>query len=335
MWFAPVQVLTLVGCEMLQPPPPPEPEPTCDLAFNTLAGKTFVRQERSPDGKGYQEDVWARGLFKTEGDKLKLRYNTRSLVDMYDYTCTKGKGEILCMTDTPDLQQWCQTLIAHKGTCSPAELASLTGVPVEEATKAQADLMAKVDKMSEQELENMKLAYRNPNQQLRGLFHVKINKEECRITVRDTFQSMANGQLTEVDNFVGSARFVQYDKPLVFEKCKDDGLVALTAPDAAAKPGESKVQWKVGETIPFKYVGANLAKAEDGCTYKMDTWAVYSPITQGASVEPGPDGALSWRFDHKFDDHGKKMVHLYRYKACGGADAVLQDVSCAMVEISP
>lgn len=336
MWFAPVYAVALMGCEMLQPPPPPEPEAKCDLGFDTLAGRTFVRQERTPDGKDYKDDVWARAQFRKEGDALKMRYNTRSLVEMYDYTCKKAKGETLCLTDEVDLQQWCQTLIANKGSCSPAELANLTGVSVEDATKAQADLMGKVAKMSPDELENMKIAFRNPNQQLRGMFHVKINKEECRITVRDTFQSMSNGQLTEVDNFVGSSRFVETTKPLVFEKCKDhQGLVALATPDATPKPGDTKVPWKVGETIPFKFVGPAMQKAEDGCTYKMDTWSVYEPLQQGVAVEPGADGALTWKFDQTFADHGKKVVHMYRYKGCGGADPVLSDVSCAMVEVSP
>ncbi|MEQ1506112.1 MAG: hypothetical protein ABMB14_28020 [Myxococcota bacterium] len=325
----------LIGCGEPAPPPAPEPE-ACTLSFDTLAGQTFVRQERTPDGKDYKEDTWARARFYKDGAALKVKYNTRALVEMYDYTCKKGKGEILCQADNPDLQQWCQTLIANKGSCSPAELADVTGVPVDQAQKAQAELTAKMSKLKPDELARMKVAFNNPNNQLRGLFHVKINADECRITARDTYQTMTDGQIREVDNFVGSSRFVKSDKDLVFEKCSDhQSFVALTAPDAKAKPGETKLNWKVGETIPFKYVGEALSKPAPGCTYTMDTYSVYEPVDKGVAVEPGADGTLAWKLDRAFPDHGKKVVHLYRYEACNGAAPALKDVSCAMVEVAP
>ena len=274
--------------------------------------------------------------FYKDGDKTKVKYNTRALVEMYDYTCTKAKGELLCLADNPDLQQWCQTLIANKGTCSAADLAGLTGVPVDQAMKAHDDLMAKVDKMKPDELSKMKIAFSTPNNQLRGVLHVRVNKDECRITAQDTFQTMTEGQVREVENFVGTSRFVESDKDLVFENCKDHAsFVALTAPDAAAKPGETKLDWKVGETVPFKYVGDALVKPEAGCTYSMDSWSVYEPVEKGAAVAPGADGKLAWAFSQPFADHGKKVVHLYRYKACGGGAPELVDVSCAMVNVSP
>lgn len=330
-----LNVLGLIGCG--EPPPPPEPEPAaCTLTFDGLDGKTFIRQERTPDGNGWKEDLWARARFYKDGDKVKVKYNTRALVEMYDYTCTKGKGELLCLADNPDLQQWCQTLIANKGSCSAADLADLTGVPVDQAIKAHDDLMAKVDKMKPEEVERMKVAFANPNNQLRGVFHVRINKEECRITAQDTFQTMTEGKVREVENFVGSSRFVESDKDLVFENCKDHAsLVALTGPDAAAKPGQTKVDWKVGESIPFKFVGDAMVKAEPGCTYTMDNYVVYEPTQKAAAVTPGDDGALTWSFAQSFPDHGKKVVHLYRYKACGGGEATLADVSCAMVNVAP
>lgn len=334
MLFAPL--LALTGCELLQPPAPePEPEAECTLSAKTLPGKSFVRLERSKDGAGWEEDIWARARFSSEGGKLKMRYNARSLVEMYDYTCDKGKGgALLCKADNPDLQQWCRTLWANKGSCSAAELADLTGASVEEAKKTVAATMPELEKLDGQAKKANQVAYSSPSNQLRGLMHIKFNKDECRLTVRDTYQTMTNGALSELENVVGNARFVETDKELLFEKCRDDAsLVALTAPDAAAKQGETKVQWGKGETIPFKYAGADLAKAEAGCTYTMDSWAVYEPDQRGVAVEPAADGTLSWAFSKSFDSAGKKLVHLVRHKACGGGQPEKVDVTCAMVEI--
>jgi hypothetical protein len=334
MLFAPL--LALTGCELLQPPPEPEPEPECTLSAKTLPGKSFVKVERTKDGKGWEEDIWARARFRTEGGKLKMRYNTRSIVDMYDYTCEKVKGgEVLCKADNPDLKQWCQTLVANKGNCSPAELADLTGASVADAKKAVDEILPLIEKQSPEEKQKMQLAFSSPSNQLRGVMHVKFNKDECRLTVRDTYQTMSNGNLTELENIVGNARFVETDKELMFDKCRDDAsLVALTAPDAPARQGETKVQWKVGETIPFRYAGEGLAKPEGDCTYTMDSWAVYEPDQRGVAVEPGADGSLGWAFTKSFDDKGKKMVHLVRYKACGGGEPEKVDVTCALVEIT-
>src|SRR5687767_9593460 len=107
----------LLACTGGEPPPPPEPEVKCDLTFDNLDGRSFVRQDQG------KEDLWARAKFRKEGGVVKVRYNSRSPFDMYDYTCKKGPKGMECLADDPDLQQWCQTLIANKGSCSPADLA--------------------------------------------------------------------------------------------------------------------------------------------------------------------------------------------------------------------
>src|SRR5688572_7619295 len=113
-------VLALLGCPEPPGANPPEEAATCDLTFDTLPGKTFVRQVAAPDGKTWLEDPWARARFYKEGETLKVKYNTRSLNSVYTYTCDKKPGELFCQTDDIDLQQWCQTLIANTGSCSPA-----------------------------------------------------------------------------------------------------------------------------------------------------------------------------------------------------------------------
>jgi hypothetical protein len=255
---------------------------------------------------------------------------------MYTYTCEKKPGELFCQTDNPDLQQWCQTLIANTGSCSPADLADRTGAAIEDATKAQQALQALMKGMSAEDKERMKVAYSAPANQLRGAFHVKINKEECRLTGRDTYMTMTFGEIRELENYVGTSRFVPSDLDLVFEDCKDSAnLVALTAPGAKARPTQTKLKWKVNDAIPFNYVGDAMSKPEGACTYSMDTWINHALLQKDVAVTPGADGKLDWSFSHTFTEippeRGRGVVHLYRKKACDGKDAELVDVSCAMV----
>jgi hypothetical protein len=327
----------LLGCPAQEEaPPPPEAEP-CTLTYESLPGRTFMRQLSAPDGKTWLEDPWARARFYEEDGKVKLKYNTRSVSSMYTYTCEKKPGELFCQTDNPDLQQWCQTLIANTGSCSPADLADRTGVPIEEATKAQQALAAAMKGMTAEQKENMKVAYSAPANQLRGAFHAKINKEDCRITGRDTYMTMTYGEIRELENYVGTSRFVESDADLVFEDCKDNAnLVALTAPGAKARPNETKLKWKVNDAIPFKYVGDAMSKPEGAaCTYTMDTYINHALMQKDVAVTPGADGKLDWSFSHTFTEvppeRGRGIVHVYRKKACDGAEAQLVDVSCAMV----
>ncbi len=333
-------VIALLGC-----PEPPSPTPetegsACDLTFDTLPGKTFVRQVAAPDGVTWLEDNWARARFYKEGEAIKLKYNARSLVEVYTYTCEKKPGELFCQTDDIDLQQWCQTLIANTGSCSPADLADRTGATLEDATKAKAELDAKLKKLSAEEKEQMKVAFSAPGNQLRGAFHVKINKDECRITGRDTYMTMTFGEIRELENIVGTARFVESDAELVFEHCKDSAnMVALTAPGAKARPNQTKLRWNLGEAVPFKYVGDAMSKPEgSSCTYAMDTWINHAISQKDVAVNPGPDGKLDWSFVHTFaevpPEKGRGVIHMYRYKTCEGKEKELVDVTCAMVLVS-
>lgn len=327
--------LPLVGCP--EPEPPPPAAPVCDLAYETLPGRSFVREIRGGDGSTWEADTWARARFEVDGAAFKVRYNTRSLADMYTYTCSAGKGELVCLQDGIDLQQWCQTLIANKGSCSVAELADLTGASVNDATKAYETLMPKVKKLSAAELEAMKAAFASPSNQLRGVFRVRIDAESCRLSVRDTYQTMTFGELREMDNYVGSSRFAPTTADLVFEHCADrESLVALEAPGASAKPGQNKAEWPAGATVPFRHVGSALARPTAGCIYSQDTFVNYAAVSRGAPVTAGADGKLAWTFDHAFGGAtGRQVVHLYRYEACKDAAPALRDVSCTAVLVGP
>lgn len=311
-----------------------EEKAACDLTLDTLAGKTFVRQVRTPDGKSWEEDTWARARFFADGDKLKVKYNTRALVDMYTYSCEKTKGEQFCRADNPDLAQWCRTLYAASGVCSGADIAQFTGAPLADANAAAAEVNASIAKMTDDQKAALKASFSQPNNQLRGVLHVKINEEECRINVKDLYQTMTFGELRELENIVGNSRFVMSDADLVFEACsskEQNAIVALPTPDAKdIKPGQGKLKWNTGETIPFKYAGETNVKPEEGCTYTMDTWVGYAPKEKGVAVSGEP---LDWSFSHSFDKPGRHVVHIYQNKACGGGEPALSNVTCAVVMV--
>lgn len=321
----------VVGCAPAQVEEQPEKK-ECNLSFDTLPGTTWTRQEPG-EGASYKEDIWARARFFKDGDKLKVKYNTRSLADMYVYTCEKAPGELLCKADNVDLQQWCYTLYANKGSCSAAQLADVTGAKVVEAQSVADAVNAEIKKMKKDEVEKLKVSYAQPNNQLRGIFHVKVQKEECRINVRDNYQTMTYGELREVENYVGNARFEMTDRDLVFEHCGDQqkNLVMKPSAEAVAQPMQTKQDWKPGETVFFEYVGED-AKPEPGCAYTMDTWATYAPLEKGATV-PSVDGKLRWAWSHAFSEAGRQTAHLYRYKACNGAGPELYSVSCAILKV--
>lgn len=327
-----VLLLALVGCPEAETPPPPPP--ACDLSYEVLPGRSFVRETRADDGTTWEQDLLARARFSVEGDQFKLRYTTRSLSDVYTYTCAAGRGELLCTQDGPDLQQWCQTLIANKGSCSIAELADLTGASVDEATAAYGALMPKVKKLSPAELEAMKVAFASPGNQLRGVFHVRIDAESCRLSVRDTYQTMTFGELRELENYVGSSRFAPTTKDLVFEHCADrESLVAQADPAATPKRGQTQTDWPAGATVAFRHAGGTLARPNSGCTYTQDAWVGYEPVAKGAAVAAGASGNLGWGFEHTFSGTGRHIVHLYRHEACGGGAPALRDVSCTAVVV--
>ncbi len=324
----------VAGCAS-EPPPPPEPEkPACDLTLDNLAGRTFVKADRSADGKTITQDTWARAQFLEEAGKLKVRYNTRALVDMYTYTCKKDGKEQFCLADKVDPMQYCQTLYANIGVCAPEGVAEFAGMSLEEARKVRDQLMSEVKKMSPESIERMKVAFSTPNNQLRGVFHVKVDAETCQLNISDFYQTMTFGQLREQENVVGRAKMIQTDKDLVFEHCSDQqSLVALSAAGAKAEPGQHVFEWDKGAKIPYAYVGKDATKAEDGCTYTMDTWSMYESLQKGVAVTPDDKSKLNWAFEHSFAEGNRGVVHMYRNKSCAGGASERIDVLCQAVKL--
>lgn len=316
---------------------------SCDLTLDTLAGRSFVRSMKGPSGK-WEDDLLARATFYKAGDVLKMKYNVRSRADFYDYTCLPNKANpeaIECLEDNPKAGDWCRTLFANGklaadgGACDVDELVRITGLTQADAQKARDEVDAEIKKFKakkqDKEIEDMKKVFNSPNNQLRGIAHVKVRAtaDECHINLSDRFMTMTYGTVREMENVVGTARFNETKDKLVFEHCKDDdNLIALKNADGWGKPGETELKWKVNQQIPFRYVGNDMQKPEPGCTYTMDTWSAYKPITLGAPVQVDSKGRLNWAFTRQFNEAGKYIVHMYRYKACNGGEPKRETISC-------
>jgi hypothetical protein len=331
-----VTLLSLVaGCQLFSPAPPPEPEPpACTLSADTLDGRVFVREVRNQQNNGDEPDRWARMRFEKAGNALQVVYNSRAPFDMYRYTCAKEKGGFKCLQDIWDdaakLKQVCQTLWANKGSCSPAEVAEFTGAPVDKATAAAKEINDAIAKMKPQEKDQMKLAFSQPNNQLRGTLKVKINTEACKLAVVDTYQTMTDGQVRELETYVGNSRFLELTEELPFTKCDGAGLVAA---DTSKSPPEPKREWAAGDTVPFLPVPAMAMDTPDpACTYSMDIWSDFGRVAQGQAVAAGADGKLAWTWSGPYPEAGKHVVQMTRYKACGGEPQKMDDL-CTMIQV--
>jgi hypothetical protein len=336
-------VLLLAACATPAPPPPPPPAeppgPACDLTAETLPGRTFVLQMRQEGGK-FAEDNSARAQFydatSADGQKqLKVKYNAKALTAMYDYTCVAGPKEITCWQDNPDPADYCRALAANKGpeACTVEEVAKVTGLKPEVAQKGVDAVVPNLKKMNDNDWKVFKAAYDNPNTQLRGKLHIKINTSECRLTITDRYETMTAGTLREMENIVGAARFVETKQEMMFENCTDaQNLVATNDPKAWPKAGESMREGPASSAITFRYVGKEDAKPKSGCTYTMDVWSGGLPITKGKQVATDDKGRLDWSFTRMFPDKGIQVVHMVRHRTCG-SEPPTNALSCQGIRV--
>ena len=332
-------LLLAAGCgEEKKPAPKAETPaaPACELTLDNLAGRTFVHVTRNTETKGWDEDILARARFFTEDGALKVKYNTRALADMYTYTCGKSDdgAKLDCKEGNPRTADYCRSLIANGKECTVEEIVRLTGATMESAEKGVKEVQTELKKLPKKEFEDMKKVFNSPNNQLRGMLHVKIKEKDCNLLMEDQYETIAFKVVREMQNVVGTAYFRETKKDYVFEHCKDDdNLVALEKPDARAKPGQSKRDWKVGDTVPFRFVGPEMQRAESGCNYTMDTWLNYEPLKLDAPVTVD-GGKLDWSFAHVFPQPSPRTImHMYRYKQCGADSKKLVSVSCQGVKV--
>lgn len=334
-----VLMMVLVACGGEAPPADPKADAKpadksgCELTLETLDGKGFVMAKKGPSGKP-EEDLMARVRFAKEGDKIKAKYTTRSLSEVYDYTCAVQGPELSCWQDEVKVENFCRALVANNKPCTPDGVAQLTGLKAEAIAAKVEETKKAIDGMSPKDRTDMMALYSSANKPLRGVLHVRVKKDICGVSLGDMFQYMSNGQLKEVENVVGTAPFAPTEKELVWENCADGvNLVYLSAPDAKPQPGDSLKEVSPGQTLTARYVGPEHTKAEAGCTYTMDTFGGYERIMAAAPVAAGPDGALDWTFQYTPAKAGYAVTHMYRYKTCEGKPAERVGVSCQVAKV--
>ncbi|MBN1337015.1 MAG: hypothetical protein JXB39_13740 [Deltaproteobacteria bacterium] len=333
----------LAGCggRTQAPPPTDEAASECGLTLDNLAGRTFIHLNKDAPGK-FSDDPLARAYFFSEGGKTKVRYNTRHPTDFYTYTCEKMEGQekLLCKEDNPKPVAYCKSLWANDLGCDPQRLVELTGCTLEEAQKAREEVdeeitRLKKNKKLQKELDDMKMVFNHPNNQLRGLVYVKIRHRECQLLLQDRYETINLGQVRELENVLGTAYFGETKKEYILEHCTDDkNLIAVDKPDAWFNPGDTRYRWRTGDTVYFRYVGPEDQTPKPGCTYTMDLWADWEPTAKGQAV-PVKDGKLQWVFNKRYDQPGRLpyFVHMTRYRACGAESPQRISFSCQGVII--
>jgi len=305
----------------------------CELKLDGLDGKGFVLNKKLTSG-ALEEDLLARVRFSKDGDTIKAKYTTRALSDVYDYTCSLAKDELSCWQDDVKPDNFCRALVANGKECTADAVAQLTGLKAEGLVAAVEETKKAIAAMTPKDRTDMMALYSSANKPLRGVMHIKIKKSPCGLNLSDMYQYMSNGQLKEVENVVGTATFLETSKELVWDHCADGvNLVFAETPEARPKPGETLMDLKVGQAITARYVGAEHAKAEAGCTYAMDTFGSIERLGAKLPVSAGADGALDWSFSHSFMKAGHGVAHMVRYRTCEGKPEEKVGVSCQVAKV--
>lgn len=334
-----VGLIALAGCDTKKEEGTEEAKKPegCVMTREDLIGKSFVFQKPDDTSPGkFVDDNYARLQLFKDGDKTKAKYSVRSLSGVYTYSCADDdKGGYLCKQDEVDLLEFCRALWANTGDCTPAQLAAVTDIPETEARIGEAVTKTKegLGKLKPDQLEKTKLAYNNPNVQLRGWLKIRPPKnptkaDGCYVNVHDYYETFSQGAKREVDNLVGQGKFKVTEKDFAWEDCRDinTNLVALST-ERAAKPGETETELASGSRATFRYVGAD-ATASD-CTYTFDAYANFERVQRAVPIEGGKNP----QFEQVLSNKGRTVYHMVRYKACGGANPALATVSCAAVDV--
>lgn len=333
-----VPVLTvLTACGGGEPAKPAAPE--CALSPSTLAGKAFVMVEATPEGDTLNPR--ARVRFDKADGGLTAKYTVKSLVNTYDYTCKEGRpGELKCVTE-PQFGRICRSLeVVKEGSCSADAIRGLgfegDAAAIDAAVKEALEEVAKARK--DPSFEQYKLMYNNAANTVQGVLYAKVDARKCRLNIDDMSILVFNGQTKEDFNPVGTNPFALTDKEYLFVDCPREAVYADH--DAAELPADlSTLQplqtREVGKDVHYLYVGTEVAKAEEGCTYSADVYANYLSVAKDVPITPGEDGALRWHTTHAWSDkdrttlaQGKKggILHAVRKKTCGGETEVIDAV---------
>jgi hypothetical protein len=328
--------------------------PACDVSLGRLAGKTFVWIEDAPGKKG--PNPMARMLFVDEGGTLHAKYTAKSGTRVYDYTCTPKDGtqpSLECEAK-PDLKRACMAFeVLGEGQCTPEALegVGLKGEPAEVA-KVVEDVRKLVGEARKNEQwETFAMVANNIGNKLQGKLTIRADEASCRLKVDDRYVAVYNGQRSLEDNPVGHADFEPTAETFLFEDCKPETtLVDLdvdTMPEDVSTISPVR-EHPTGQPVHYHILSPKLDddKAEEGCTYSVDTWANGRPDLKDQAIEI-KDGYVLWHVPHTWQPAdlvllGKEdgadvmgaMLHMKRKKVCGGAGSVI-DIACNMTRLVP
>lgn len=294
-------VLLVGGCA----PSAPE-RPACDLSYDSLDGSSWVMLEAMPD-RTDKPNAMARMRFETKDGNIRVKYNARSLSDIYTYDCKlakQGENDVLFCEEEPHLVDWCQALMVYESDmCTPEKLRELGASRSTDEEINKAIAKAKESFAKNKDDARYRLNNNNLGNKLQGLLWVKINKRRCRLDIDDMFMTIYNGKRTEDYNPVGKNPFVRSDEEFVWEHCLDSqSLADLDSPDLPKDLSTLDPQRKqsVGKPVHYHFVGEKWAKAEKGCEYKYSNYAMWRPVTKEVSVTPNEKGELNWSTSHTY-----------------------------------
>lgn len=338
----------LMGCSLLGGGG--DEEQTCDLSLDGLGGSTWVMLHAQPD-KTERPNPQARIRFEGSGDDLVAKYTVMSVSDVYDYPCElrendEGGKELFC-AEEQRIEDWCQALLVADELCTKKVLRKMGAKGTDEELNAKI-ITAKetvrkyrdTPQWAQFKLNNNSLANK-----LQGRLYVSVEERNCRLSVGDFYWTIFNGRAKEDTNPVGQNPFVKGDDDLMFEHCTDGQFMA-PLPSAEVPADLSAYarpeNLEKGKPTFYTYLRPEATqKAEEGCTYSMDTYAKWKPLNKGVAITPGADGSLTWQAEQTWTDvnvhpfNAQNDVGIFtmvRYKECGGKKEKI-DVVCDMAVV--
>ncbi|MFT4624178.1 MAG: hypothetical protein ACI8PZ_002837 [Myxococcota bacterium] len=344
-----ITALFIAGCGGGTSPGGADAVDSCGLDVTNLAGKTFVMYEAMAD-KSYKENQMARVRFSEEGGVTKAKYTIKHPVHVYDYDCTVytpedgGDTELRCFEEEKP-EDWCASLQAHEwGSCTSKKLGQLGAHGTEAELKAAVRQAKKDARAVKEEGEDVfkrwQLMNNNLGNHLQNRLYIKRDKRECRLSFADMYFTIYNGKGKEDTNPVGINPFVETTTDYMFEHC--EGKLNMAPYDKAKPPedkdfGDPRAKKKAGDDIYYHYLGADAVKAEEGCTYSMDTFSQYKAQESGIPVTPGEKDVLHWvgKTSYPADDLIRQdnlelgIFVMKRFKECAGKKEYI-DTVCAL-----
>lgn len=335
----------------------------CNYTLDNLDGSTWVMLEAKPEGS--VENPMARLKWFTEDGVQKVKYTVKSPQDVYDYWCQRNGDEWQCREEE-HLADWCQALEVHEeNSCTPEKLRELGATSDDDTIATEMNkALANVKKFRDTEnWRQFSLNNNNLGNKLQGLLDVKLDEKKCQLRITDMYMTIYNGQRITDSNPVGTNPFVESKRgdDFMWEHCKDPySLVDYTEPalpEDLAALGAPRM-YEVGQTIHWHYMGhldnrrsdeekaakAKTLKAEEGCTYSMDTYQQWQKLGTDVAVQPDEEGNLDWHASHAYTDLDQlkwvadtqpmAIFHMVRNKTCGGKKETI-DVVCSAAKIMP